>query len=193
MNLGQAIRDNRVRLNVTQAELADRLGSSQKVISKYERDACRPPIDTVVAMAHIFGISTDDLLGSHSEDPNLRDNYFAEEPIHPDYEYLRALRKRRGISQETMSSILGYSSKSSYCLIESGKGAVNTQSAATISTALGLTRDEFLDAFFPGLFQVESIHAERLSTDPIEAILSVFDRKYRISLSIAPSGEELNG
>lgn len=193
MTLGQAIRENRKRLNMTQTDLAERLGLSQETIANYEAGRREPPIDTVVAMAHIFGISTDDLLGSHSEDPNLRDNYFAEEPIHPDYEYLRALRKRRGISQETMSSILGYSSKSSYCLIESGKGAVNTQSAATISTALGLTRDEFLDAFFPGLFQVESIHAERLSTDPIEAILSVFDRKYRISLSITPSGEELNG
>ena len=193
MTLGQAIRENRKRLNMTQTDLAERLGLSQETIANYEAGRREPPIDTVVAMAHIFGISTDDLLGSHSEDPNLRDNYFAEEPIHPDYEYLRALRKRRGISQEAMSSILGYSSKSSYCLIESGKVAVNTQSAATISTALGLTRDEFLDAFFPGLFQGESIHAERLSTDPIEAILSVFDRKYRITLSITQPREEMNG
>lgn len=74
MSIGQAIREHRKGMHMTQAELADRLGSSQKVISKYERDACHPPIDTVAAMAHIFGITIDDLVTSHSyiQDQNIR-------------------------------------------------------------------------------------------------------------------------
>lgn len=193
MNIGQAIRENRIRLNMTQDELADRIGISQETIANYESGRRRPPIDTVAAMAHVFGLSVDDLLRGHSENPDLKDDFSAEEPLYPDYEYLRALRARRGIPQEAMASILGYSSKSSYCFIESGKQAITTQTAAAISTALGLTMDEFLDAFFPGLFKTEHSHAKQLGTDPIDAVLSVFDRKYRISLSIAPAGEEMNG
>lgn len=66
MTLGQAIRDNRKRLNMSQAELADRIGVSQKVISKYEKGSCRPPIDTVAAMAHVFGLAIDDLVTARS-------------------------------------------------------------------------------------------------------------------------------
>lgn len=194
MTLGQAIRDNRVRLNMTQAELADRIGVSQKVISKYERGRCQPPIDTVAAMAHIFGITVDDLLNESSDIPERGKR------LYPDYAYLRSLRESRQITQETMASILGYSSKGSYSLIESGKQAITTPIASAISTALGMSKDELIRAFFPSLVQTEDAYSALLESRSIldegmsfEGTLSILDRNYRISLSITPSGEELNG
>jgi len=74
MTLGQAIRENRNGMNMTQVELADRLGLSQETIANYEAGIRKPPIDTVAAMAHIFGITIDDLVTSHSymQDQNIR-------------------------------------------------------------------------------------------------------------------------
>lgn len=194
MDLGQAIRDNRKRLNMSQAELADCIGVSQKVISKYEKGSCRPPIDTVAAMAHVFGITVDDFLNGFSDIPER------EKRLYPDYAYIRSLRKSRQITQETMASILGYSSKGSYSLIESGKQAITTPIASAISTALGMSKDEFIRAFFPGLFQTEDAYFAILESRNIldegmnfKGTLSISDRNYRISLSITPSGEELNG
>lgn len=194
MDLGQAIRDNRKRLNMSQAELADRIGVSQKVISKYEKGSCRPPIDNVAAMAHVFGITVDDFLNGFSDIPER------EKRLYPDYAYIRSLRKSRQITQETMASILGYSSKGSYSLIESGKQAITTPIASAISTALGMSKDEFIRAFFPSLFQTEDAYFAILENRNIldegmnfKGTLSISDRNYRISLSITPSGEELNG
>lgn len=194
MDLGQAIRENRKRLNMSQAELADRIGVSQKVISKYEKGSCRPPIDTVAAMAHVFGITVDDFLNGFSDIPER------EKRLYPDYAYIRSLRKSRQITQETMASILGYSSKGSYSLIESGKQAITTPIASAISTALGMSKDEFIRAFFPSLFQTEDAYFAILENRNIldegmnfKGTLSISDRNYRISLSITPLGEELNG
>lgn len=97
MNLGQAIRDNRVQLNMTQAELADRIGVSQKVISKYEKGICRPSIENAAVLAHVFGIAVDDLLGGSTDIPER------EKRPYPDYAYLRSLRESRQITQETMA------------------------------------------------------------------------------------------
>lgn len=57
-------------------------------------------------------------------------------------------RERKGFSQEHMSNILGYKSKASYCLIESGKTKVHIELANKISKALELNKDEILTVFF---------------------------------------------
>lgn len=74
MNIGQAIRENRKGLNMTQAELADQLEVSQETIANYEAGRREPSIDIVAAMAHIFGIAIDDLVTPHSymQDQNIR-------------------------------------------------------------------------------------------------------------------------
>lgn len=65
-----------------------------------------------------------------------------------DYVLLIEFRERKGYSQEQMAQILGYKSKASYCLIETGKTKVHINLANEISKALGLSKDEILRVFF---------------------------------------------
>lgn len=47
---------------LTQQELADRLGVSNKAVSRWERDECVPDLLLIPAIAEIFGVTCDELL-----------------------------------------------------------------------------------------------------------------------------------
>lgn len=57
-------------------------------------------------------------------------------------------RERKKFSQEKMANLLGYKSKGSYSLIESGKTKVHINLANKISEILELTPKEILALFF---------------------------------------------
>lgn len=57
-------------------------------------------------------------------------------------------RERKKYSQEKMAKMLGYKSKASYSLIESGKTKVHINLANRISEILELTPKEILELFF---------------------------------------------
>lgn len=61
---------------------------------------------------------------------------------------LVSFRERKGYSQEKMAKLLGYKSKASYCLIETGKTRVNIDLANKIVFALELNKNEILKLFF---------------------------------------------
>ena len=64
MNLAKNIRFLRLTNNprITQAELAKKLGITQKSISNYEQARCLPPTYVLAAIADLFHLSLDDLL-----------------------------------------------------------------------------------------------------------------------------------
>ena len=62
MNLGEKLKQLRLEKNLTQKQLADRLGVAISAISSYESDT-RPTFDTLIKYARIFHVSTDYLLG----------------------------------------------------------------------------------------------------------------------------------
>lgn len=66
-SLGVRIAQLRKDRGMTQAELAERLGVSQPVVSDYENDVIRLPADVVVQFAEIFAVSADEILGLKSE------------------------------------------------------------------------------------------------------------------------------
>ena len=47
---------------LTQRELADKLGISDKAVSRWERDETAPDLSLIPAIAEIFGVSSDELL-----------------------------------------------------------------------------------------------------------------------------------
>ncbi|MBN1039051.1 XRE family transcriptional regulator [Clostridium botulinum] len=57
-------------------------------------------------------------------------------------------RKRKKYSQEKMAKMLGYKSKGSYSLIESGKTKINIDLANKIVKILDLSSREILVLFF---------------------------------------------
>ena len=60
--LGPRIAALRRQASLSQAELAERLRISASAVGMYEQGRREPSVDTLVAMAHIFGVSTDYLL-----------------------------------------------------------------------------------------------------------------------------------
>lgn len=76
---GERLTALRKARGLTQVELARRIGSSQRAISRYETVADRAPAPILAKLALALGVSTDELLGiksssaaSHAEDPETR-------------------------------------------------------------------------------------------------------------------------
>jgi len=60
---GQRLLDLRRQRGLTQVQLAEALGSTQRAISYYETVADYPPAEVVVELARVLEVSTDVLLG----------------------------------------------------------------------------------------------------------------------------------
>lgn len=61
---GERLRELRVQNNLTQQQLADRLGISQSAIGMYEQGRREPPIETILAMCALFNVSAGYLIGT---------------------------------------------------------------------------------------------------------------------------------
>lgn len=59
---GSHIRSLRKQNNLTQAQLADQLGVTDKAVSKWERDLSYPDLALFPGLANILGVTVDDLL-----------------------------------------------------------------------------------------------------------------------------------
>lgn len=70
---GMFIARKRKGLNLTQAQLAERLGISSKSVSKWERGKCMPDYGIVNELCDALGITVSELLdGEENERENLR-------------------------------------------------------------------------------------------------------------------------
>lgn len=57
------IKVERVRLNLTQKELAQMIGVSTQTANKWEHDVSSCPVDKLIEMRNVFGCSVDYLIG----------------------------------------------------------------------------------------------------------------------------------
>lgn len=64
--LGKAIAMMRKEKNMTQAELAEKMGVTDKAVSKWERDLSCPDVATLPRLAELFGITVDELMQGKS-------------------------------------------------------------------------------------------------------------------------------
>lgn len=60
---GQRLAELRRLRGLTQVQLAEKLNSTQRAITYYENEAAYPPVDTIIELAKILGVTTDELLG----------------------------------------------------------------------------------------------------------------------------------
>lgn len=77
IQIGNNIAAARKSCGMTQAELAERIGYSDKAVSKWERSESVPDVITLVEMARVFGVTVDDLIGDkepvvHPDKPRRR-------------------------------------------------------------------------------------------------------------------------
>ena len=63
MNLGEKINELRKKSNMTQEMLADAIGVTAQAVSKWERGVSNPDLYLIPALAELFGVTADNLLG----------------------------------------------------------------------------------------------------------------------------------
>lgn len=66
--IGKKIKELRGRMNMSQAELARRLGTTRSGVNAWERELSAPTTQFVVEMAKIFNVSTDYILDVEAEE-----------------------------------------------------------------------------------------------------------------------------
>ena len=66
-SLGMMITSLRKENGMTQLELAEKMGVTDKAVSKWERDLSCPDVNTIPKLAELFGISVDELMQIKSE------------------------------------------------------------------------------------------------------------------------------
>lgn len=62
-DFGNRLKTLRLQHNLTQSQLAQKLGVTKSVISAYETGIRMPSYDILIAIARIFKVTTDHLLG----------------------------------------------------------------------------------------------------------------------------------
>ena len=60
--LGEALKENRVRCQMTQEFVAETLGVSRQSVSKWENGTSDPNTSNLIALAKLYGISAEELL-----------------------------------------------------------------------------------------------------------------------------------
>ena len=86
ITVGKKISALRKERNMTQMELADRMGVSFQAVSNWERGNSMPDISKLPELAEIFGVTIDELLGSasplvRSAAENRMDDYLKENTV----------------------------------------------------------------------------------------------------------------
>ncbi len=67
-SLGEALKENRVRCQMTQEFVAETLGVSRQSVSKWENGSSDPNTSNLIALAKLYKISPEELLQSVGED-----------------------------------------------------------------------------------------------------------------------------
>ena len=60
--LGEALKEHRTQCNMTQEFVAESLGVSRQAVSKWETGASDPSTANLLALAKLYGVSSEDLL-----------------------------------------------------------------------------------------------------------------------------------
>lgn len=70
------IKENRMRMGMTQAELGKCLGVQKSAIQKYESGSNHYKLETIIKLAEVFQISVSTLIGEHQGQRELHDGMY---------------------------------------------------------------------------------------------------------------------
>ena len=68
-SLGEALKENRIRCQMTQEFVAETLGVSRQSVSKWENGSSDPNTSNLIALAKLYKISPEELLESATRTP----------------------------------------------------------------------------------------------------------------------------
>lgn len=72
-SMGMMIAAKRKELGMTQLELAEKMGVTDKAVSKWERELSYPDVNSLPKLAEIFGMSVDELMQIKTETVRAED------------------------------------------------------------------------------------------------------------------------
>ena len=93
VDFGNTLKTLRLRENMTQAQLAHKLGLTKSVISAYETGLRLPSYDVLIHISKIFKVSTDYLLGVESQQ-GIDLSGISEEEVTALKNLIKAMRNR---------------------------------------------------------------------------------------------------
>ena len=106
-DFGERLKRLRQARDLTQQQLADALGCSQRAIVYYEKDGKYPPAATVVRLAALFGVSSDDLMAEADAQPPKRSTAAPDLLNDPgDRRLWRQFRKLKQLSSRDRAAVL---------------------------------------------------------------------------------------
>lgn len=105
MTFGEKLQKLRQKAGMSQDALAERLNVSRQAVSRWERDETMPETDKVVALADLFGVTTDYLLRQGAEEEPQAAQPAAAAP-HKDSG--RDILERLGYLAKTKGYLLGW-------------------------------------------------------------------------------------
>ncbi|MGN0242610.1 MAG: helix-turn-helix domain-containing protein [Lachnospiraceae bacterium] len=94
VNFGQKLRDLRIEQNLTQKQVADRVGLATSAISAYEQGTRYPSYDVFIRLSKIFHVSADYLLELQPT-RSLDVSDLTQEEIDCLYRLIAVMRKRK--------------------------------------------------------------------------------------------------
>lgn len=62
MNLGKTLKDLRIAKNLTQDQVAQAVGVTQRTVSAWERNTATPGVTLLVPLSKLFDVTLDELL-----------------------------------------------------------------------------------------------------------------------------------
>lgn len=128
--IGDKIAEQRKKLGLNQEELAKALDISQKSISKYERGDRRPSYEVLLAMASLFNVSVDYLLGMAEPEASTTNR-------------LKSLRKAKGMKQSELGELLNVQD-AAISKYESGKIPLTGDTLLKLSEIFNVSVDYLL-------------------------------------------------
>lgn len=108
MTFGEKLQRLRQRAGMSQDALAEKLGVSRQAVSRWERDETMPETDKVIALAELFGVTTDYLLRQQPEETEREAPQDGGRPSHRPDRRQDDLLDRIGYLAKTKGYLLGW-------------------------------------------------------------------------------------
>lgn len=92
VDFGNILKTQRLKADMTQAQLAQKLGITKSVISAYETGLRLPSYDILIHIAKLFNVSTDFLLGVENKQ-NVDFSGLSQEEVDALMNLIRAMKR----------------------------------------------------------------------------------------------------
>lgn len=92
------IKELREEFQLTQKELADKIGNVQRNVSNWENGTSEPDCETLVKLADVFGVTLDELFGRNESD--------ITNTVKSDYSFYKQLKRLNEKQTEALKLFL---------------------------------------------------------------------------------------